>query len=250
MKILLTNDDGYQAKGIHELAHVLSSLGDVFVVAPMTHQSGMSMAISLSQPSMEFKDLGYDQDGVHWAYFDGTPASCSKFAINNIEGYKPDIVVSGVNHGPNAATASCYSGTLGAAAEAVLNGVPGIGVSLLDLSPDADFSAVGEIFPDIFKKLIQNPTSLRNVYYNINFPKLPASEIKGVKAAHMGFCRWVNEFNLNEDGTYRMQGQIVDCDYNTPGADHHLLLDGWVTIVPHHLDTTCYEELQRIEKLF
>lgn len=249
MKILITNDDGYEAKGIRVLASIMARYGDIRVVAPKTHQSGMSMAVSLGVKSMEFKDLGTDSEGILWSYFDGTPASCAKFGINNIEGYTPDLLVSGINHGANVATASCYSGTLGAAAEAVLNNVPGIGVSLFDESPDADFSAVEKFLPGIIDKILGNPTPYRNIYYNINFPKLPSDQIKGVKVAHMGFVRWTDEFGLNEDGTYHMRGKIVDLDYNTPMADHYGVFQGWITIVPHHLDSTSYEEAQRLSAI-
>ena len=141
MRILITNDDGYQAKGIKVLADIMTKFGDVTVIAPKTHQSGMSMAVSLG-----FKQISHKNLGNGWHYVDATPASCIKFGLNILfEGNYPDVIVSGINHGSNAATASCYSGTLGAAAEGALNGIPAIGVSLDSLRPDADFSAI-ELF--------------------------------------------------------------------------------------------------------
>ena len=150
MRILITNDDGYQAKGISVLAKIMKQFGEVTVIAPKKHQSGMSMAVSLGFKPIAHKDLG---DG--WHYIDATPASCIKFGLNVLfPDNFPDVVVSGINHGSNAATASCYSGTLGAAEEAALNGIPAIGVSLDTLHPDADFSAVEKYFGDIFTRLM------------------------------------------------------------------------------------------------
>ena len=125
MRILITNDDGFQARGIHILAEIMKQFGDVTVLAPSEHQSGKSMAVDLGRKGLVYTDLG---DG--WGHLNGTPASCVKFALNSVfADSKPDVLVSGINHGGNVAVASCYSGTLGAAQEAVVNGVPGIGVS-------------------------------------------------------------------------------------------------------------------------
>jgi 5'-nucleotidase len=176
MRILITNDDGYQAKGIKVLAEIMKKYGEVTVIAPKTHQSGMSMAVSLGFKQIAHKDLG---EG--WHYVDATPASCVKFGLNTmfLDNF-PDVVVSGINHGSNASNASCYSGTLGAAEEAALNGIPAIGVSLDSLHPDADFSGVEKYFGEIFEKLIANlPSEKYGIYYNVNFPDIPADQIKG-----------------------------------------------------------------------
>ena len=138
MRILITNDDGYQAKGIKVLVEIMKQFGEVTVIAPKSHQSGMSMAVSLGFKQIAHKNLG---DG--WHYVDATPASCVKFGLNTMfEDNYPDVVVSGINHGSNASAASCYSGTLGAAEEAALNGIPAIGVSLDTLHPAEDFSEI------------------------------------------------------------------------------------------------------------
>ena len=174
MRILITNDDGYQAKGIKVLAEIMKEFGEVTVIAPKTHQSGMSMAVSLGFKQIAHKDLG---EG--WHYVDATPASCVKFGLNTmfLNNY-PDVVVSGINHGSNASNASCYSGTLGAAEEAALNGIPAIGVSLDTLHPDADFSGVAAYFGEIFRKLMSDLPQKYGVYYNVNFPDIPAEDIK------------------------------------------------------------------------
>ena len=123
MNILLTNDDGFRAKGIHVLAEIMSSFGDVTVIAPKKHQSGMGMAVSLGFKQVAYKELPEEGPGT-WSYLDATPASCIKYGLNfPFLEHKPDVIVSGINHGSNAASASCYSGTLGAAREGALNGI-------------------------------------------------------------------------------------------------------------------------------
>ena len=194
MKILVTNDDGYRSKGIKSLASIMKKYGDVTVVAPKVHQSGTSMAVTLGFRPIAVRDFG-DVDGMHWYYVDATPASCVKFAVDNIytDG-KPDLVVSGINHGTNTATAACYSGTLGAVEEASLSGIPSIGVSLDNLSPHADFSVVEELFPALLDRILTSGCFERGTFLNVNYPNLPASEVKGVRLAHMGLGHWEKEF--------------------------------------------------------
>ena len=271
MRILITNDDGYRAKGIHVLAKIMKRYGEVTVIAPKHHQSGMSMAVSLGFKPIAHKDLG---DG--WHYVDATPASCVKFGLNTLfEGNYPDVVVSGINHGSNAANASCYSGTLGAAAEAALNGIPSIGVSLCSLHPDADFSAIEKYFGDIFERIMENHPKKYGLYYNVNFPEIPAHEIKGVKAGTQGMGRWVKEFqewNVDhyakygitpemvglssnpevEEGEelYMMVGNFEDDDRNSDNADHRLVDNGFISIVAHNINCTDYQETERLETIF
>ena len=267
MRILITNDDGYQAKGIKVLADIMSRFGEVTVIAPKKHQSGMSMAVSLGFKQIAHKDLG---EG--WHYVDATPASCVKFGLNTmfLENF-PDVVVSGINHGSNASTASCYSGTLGAAAEAALNGIPAIGVSLDTLHPDADFSGVEKFFGDIFTKLMKDWPSKHGVYYNVNFPDIPAEEIKGVRTGVQGMGRWIKEFKswdlqhyakygitpemlgqssdpVLEDGEdlYMMVGEFQDDARNGENADHRLVAEGYISVVAHNIDCTDYEETERL----
>jgi 5'-nucleotidase len=271
MRILITNDDGYQAKGIKVLAEIMKTYGDVTVIAPKSHQSGMSMAVSLGFKQIAHKDLGNG-----WHYVDATPASCVKFGTNVIfKDCYPDVVISGINHGSNAASASCYSGTLGAAAEAALNGIPAIGVSLDSLHPDADFSAVSQYFGDIFEKLMRSWPDRKGLYYNVNFPDIPAKEIKGVKAATQGKGRWIREFQewdvrhyakygitpemLGQNSTpeleegeelYMMVGDFEDDPRNTPAADHLLVKEGYISVVAHNIDCTDYQETERLIELF
>ncbi len=274
MKILVTNDDGYRAKGIKSLASIMKKYGDVTVVAPKMHQSGTSMAVTLGFRPIAVRDFG-DVDGVRWYYVDATPASCVKFAVDNIftDG-KPDLVVSGINHGTNTATAACYSGTLGAVEEASLSGIPAIGVSLDNLSPNADFSVVEELFPALLDRILASGCFERGTFLNVNYPDLPASEVKGVRLAHMGLGHWEKEFQeydpdyikrmgidlsaysirwvdfVPEPGEelYFMVGTFVDDPDNVPGADHHLVKEGYVTVTVHNLDNTDRALAARLRK--
>ncbi len=274
MKILLTNDDGYYAAGMKALARMMSKEGDVNVVAPKRHQSGMGMAVTLGMKPIAYKDLGF-KDGVKWAYLDATPASCIKYALNfDYPGHYPDVIVCGINHGSNASTAACYSGTLGAAQEGALNGITSIGVSVDNVRPDASFESVEKFFPEIFHKIMENARPGDGVYYNINCPDLPPEEIKGIRVCTMGKGRWIKElveWNPElflkrgippeffrgehtphpEDGEkiFMMAGQYEDDPRNGISADHRMLEEGYITIVAHNLDTTDYIEDERLKSL-
>lgn len=281
MNILITNDDGYQSKGIKVLVSIMKQFGNVNVIAPMSAQSGMSMAVSLGAEKIAFKPLtpkevgrlykAVDENSTNgfaiengntetWAALDATPATCVKFALDApYLTEKPDLVVSGINHGANYATASCYSGTLGATAEACLNGILGIGVSLDEHIPDADFSAIEALLPGIIQKLLKMPQQANKYYYNINFPALPIMEIKDVKAGYMGRGRWIKELKsldeliCNEDRNtklYKLVGEFVSNPDNTEEADHLLIKNGYVSIVPHAIDSTDYEQLNIIKNIF
>lgn len=263
MNILITNDDGYKAKGIHYLAEIMCQFGNITVIAPKRHQSGMSTAVSLGQDKISYKELPEEKNGK-WAYLDATPASCIKYGFNfKFRDIHPDVVVCGINHGSNAASAACYSGTLGAAEEAALNNVPSIAVSIDDGSHDPDFSAVGAYFPDIFRKIMSSLPDKYGIFYNINFPGLPADKIIGTRIGRQGLGKWVREFVLsgkplegrnckNCDGNetlYNMTGDFMDSDLNTQDADHWLMNEGFISIVPDKLDKTDYMEKQRLEGL-
>lgn len=254
MKILLTNDDGIQAKGINVLVRILKKYGDITVVAPKKGQSGMSMAIPLGLDKKIYVSDLEIRDGVRYQWVDSTPDACVKFALDEtFRNDRPDVIISGINHGTNAATASCYSGTLGAAAEGAVNGIRAIGVSLDSWDPDADFSIVEEIFPEIFEKLMKRGKQmdpLCGVYYNINFPDLPKEKIKGISICNMGFVHWTDEFVKNEDGSYHIEGFFSDYKSNPPTADHRKLKEGYITIVPHKIDNTDYAEMEELRQIF
>ena len=272
MRILITNDDGYQAKGLRTLVRILRPFGEITVIAPKRAQSGMGMAVSLGIKQLAYKDLGIDENGTSWSYLDATPASCIKFGLNfPFVETPPDIVVSGINHGSNASTAACYSGTLGAAQEAALNGVPAIGVSLDTFEPDADFSVVEKYFPEIFRRIVEHLPASFGTYYNVNFPNIPADRILGVRAAVMGMGHWEKEFVVWDDyllhrfgispetfgegpkveleqgeKLFMMVGEYVDAPENPARADHHLMENGYISITSHQFDNTDAREFRRM----
>ncbi len=262
-KILITNDDGYQSRGIASLVKIMKNYGEVTVVAPKKHQSGMSMAVSLGYKPIAVKNLGVI-DGVSWHYVDGTPATAAKYAVDVLfADEKPDLVVSGINHGSNASTAMWYSGTIGAAREAALAGVPAIGVSLDNMHSDADFTVVEELLPGILDRLLEIFPISGKILYNINFPDVPASEIKGVKACTQGVEWWINEFvpptavgevikgEPVEDGEelFLMAGDVVPAPDNDPDTDNWANDHNYIAITPHMLDNTDYAEVERLKKL-
>jgi len=274
MRILVTNDDGFTAKGIKTLVNILKPYGQITVVAPKKMQSGMSMAVNLGQGPVATKRIG-EEDGVEWWYVDGTPSSCVKFGIDNIfPPEKPDVVVSGINHGGNYGTAYLYSGTIGAACEAALASIPTVAVSLDAFDPDADFSAVETFFPAIFEKLLNEGNKGFGMVYNVNFPKGGASQLKGIKIAKEALLRWKNEFipfdedmfrkvvrekfgseagtfPAVEDGEVRfmMAGDIVNDSADDPEADINLLAKGYATISCHQLLSHDLQENARLKAL-
>lgn len=274
MNILITNDDGYMARGIQVLARIMSRFGDVTVIAPKHHQSAMGMAVSLGFKKLAYKELPEMGPGK-WSYLDATPASCIKFGLNfQFLDKKPDVVVCGINHGSNASTAACYSATLGSAEEGALNGIPAIGVSLDNVHHDADFSAVEALFPAIFERLMASwDKNNYGLMYNVNFPALPASEIKGIRAARQGRGHWEREFRdwnpeifaeyhiteelfgklkdtpLEEgERAYLMVGEFIDDEACCGDADHRLNNEGYITITPENLDKTDYDDYKRIRE--
>lgn len=274
INILLTNDDGYQAKGITTLVKLLKPYGNITVVAPKYAQSGMSLAVPLGYRPIAIKHLGVE-DGVDWYYVDNTTSSCVKYGIDNVlTQSKPDIVVSGINHGANYATAALYSATLGGAMEAAINKIPGIGVSIDDFGMDPDFSAIEALFPELFEKLYSNLSGEFGIYYNINFPDLKKDQIKGIRAARMGKIHWIDEYQKYdseeieakgivhsqgdkwklehaEDGEefYVMKGKIEDFGGNGPDSDHYLIKEGYVTVTAHNIMNSVPEEMERIKKI-
>ena len=270
MRILLTNDDGIDAKGLATLVECLREFGELLIVAPKKAQSGMSMAVTMGYRPIAVKHV-CDREGESWWYLDGTPASCIKYGLDNIMyPQKPDLVVSGVNHGSNAATASIYSATVGAAMEGAVNGIPSIAVSFDSFDPDADLSVVRTFLPEVLRRLMPSMSGRFGEFCNINFPSVPVPEVKGVKVTSMGMGHWEKEYRdfkeflaergrtmSPEDEAYLsaadpdeqivvMAGDFTDNAGNPGNADHLLLAEGWITVTPGNIDNTDYSEIERL----
>jgi 5'-nucleotidase len=252
--ILVTNDDGIAARGIKTLIDIAKQIGEVVVVAPDSPQSGQGHAITLEQPLRLYKvDLF---EGVEAYECSGTPVDCVKLAKNVLfKDREISLCVSGINHGSNAAINILYSGTLSAAMEASLEGVPSIGFSFLNYSPRADFSAISNFVKGIMEYVLREGMSQGNLW-NVNLPDLPAAAIKGVKVCRQADARWVEEFVEAVDPRgqkyYWLTGRFVNED-QAQDTDIWALENGYISVVPSKHDLTNYAalaELAPLETLF
>ena len=242
--ILVTNDDGITAPGIRALIEVMNEFGDVFVVAPDSPQSGMGHAITLdSTLHIESVDIK-EGDQVEYSC-SGTPADCVKLAVNELLPRKPDLCVSGINHGSNSAINVIYSGTMSAAIEAGIEGIPSIGFSLLDHSWNADFEPLKKHIKTITQNVLENGLP-EGVVLNVNFPK---EEIKGIKVCRQAKANWIEEFDKRTSPQgkeyYWLTGNFVNLD-NGEDTDLYALDSGYATVVPVQFDLTAHYYIQQL----
>jgi 5'-nucleotidase len=243
--ILVTNDDGVEAKGLKALIEIVRTIGNVVVVAPAEPQSGMSHAITVKVPLRIAKIQEEEGLSVYKCY--GTPVDCVKIALNNLLPGKPDLLVSGINHGSNASASVFYSGTLGAALEGCINEIPSIGFSLLNLDHDADFSTAGHYADIISRKVLQNGLP-RTVCLNVNIPDVTGDKIAGIKICRQNKGYWREEFDKRTDPAGKNYFWLTGFFHNTePEAtdtDEWALSNNFVSIVPLQTDLTCHNTLK------
>ena len=242
--ILITNDDGITAPGIRALIEVMNELGDVFVVAPNSPQSGMGHAITLDS-TLHVESVSND-DGKQVEYScSGTPADCVKLAVNELLERKPDLCVSGINHGSNSSINVIYSGTMSAAIEAGIEGIPSIGFSLLDHSWNANFENLKSHIRKIASNVLEKGLP-EGIVLNVNFPK---KEIKGVKICRQAKANWIEEFDKRTSPQgkeyYWLTGNFVNLDKGED-TDIHALDNGYATIVPVQFDLTAHHYIQQL----
>lgn len=247
--ILVTNDDGYQAKGLKYLTEIAKEFGDVVVVAPERGQSGMSHSVSLGIPLFLNR---LESINGHQSYFcSGTPADCVKIAMHQILDRKPDLIISGINHGSNASVSAIYSGTIGAAREGSLNGVPSIGFSLLDHSHDANFEASAHFSRLIIAKALENGIP-ENTCLNVNVPNVQLNQIKGIKMCRQTRGKWIEEFdqrtNPHKREYYWLTGQFSNFEPYAEDTDEWALQNNYVSVVPLEVDLTSYTQLKELKK--
>lgn len=244
--ILITNDDGYQAKGINQLIEVLRDLGELVVVAPDGPRSGMSSAISSINP-IRISKLREDNDLVVYSCT-GTPVDCIKLGVNEICSRKPDMVVTGINHGSNSAVCVIYSGTIGAALEGCIFGIPSLGVSLTDHSPDADFTYAVKYGRIVAEKVLKEGLP-KGICLNLNIPNVP--EVKGLKVCTQTKGYWAKEFQTAKDPSgktvYWLTGEFANEDIDNPDNDEWALSRDYASIVPLQIDMTAYSFLEQIK---
>ncbi len=247
--ILVTNDDGITAPGIATLVEVMKTLGDVVVVAPDKPQSGMGHAITINSTLRINKVAIY---GVKEEYScSGTPVDCVKIAINKILKTKPDLVVSGINHGSNMSINVIYSGTMSAAVEGAIESIPSIGFSLLNESIDADFSASKKIVKKIAKQVLEKGLP-KGVCLNVNIPKVKYSDIKGIKVCRQAKANWIEELDERKDPSgksyFWLTGRFENYDKGKKDTDVWALENQYVSIVPTQFDLTAHDSIKYIAK--
>ncbi|MCF6213912.1 MAG: 5'/3'-nucleotidase SurE [Flavobacteriaceae bacterium] len=246
--ILVTNDDGITAPGIRTLIDAMNDLGDVVVVAPDSPQSGMGHAITLDS-TLHCNPINTDDDGPQIEYkCSGTPADCVKLAVNEILNKKPDLCVSGINHGSNASINVIYSGTMSAAVEAGIEGVPAIGFSLLDYTWKANFIGLKAYIKKIAQNVLDNGLP-DGIVLNVNFPKTKEGVFKGIKICRQARANWKEEFDkrINPQGKeyYWLTGTFVNLDHGED-TDMWALSNNYISIVPVQFDLTAHHFIQNL----
>jgi 5'-nucleotidase len=236
--ILVTNDDGITAPGIRALIEAVKPLGQVMVVAPDSPQSGMGHAITIGTPLRLNKVDMFE--GVESWQCSGTPVDCVKLARDKILHRKPDICVSGINHGANHSINVIYSGTMSAAMEAAIEGVPSIGFSLLDYRFEADFTLAGIVANMLTKRVLEGGLP-EHTLLNVNIPVTDPVHFKGVKMCRQAYAKWNEEFEHRIDPRgkdyYWMTGKFVNMDKGEE-TDVQALKEGYVSVVPVKFDLT------------
>lgn len=247
--ILITNDDGITAPGLAALVDAVKHLGKVVVVAPDKPQSGMGHAITIGHPLRLVEAQNFN--GIEAWQCSGTPVDCVKLAVDKILHRKPDICLSGVNHGANHSINVIYSGTMSAAVEASIESIPSIGFSLLDYSLDADFSGAKKYAALIVEQLLSKKQIDKHLCLNVNFPAVEADKLKGVKICRQAYAKYVEDFDerLDPHGRkyYWLTGEFVNFDKGRD-TDVWALNHNYVSVVPVQFDLTHYKLKEKLEK--
>ena len=247
--ILVTNDDGVTARGIRNLVESIADLGDIVVVAPDSHQSGMGHAITISN-ILRMSPHDFGMDGVEAYKTSGTPVDCVKLAIYKILKRKPDVLVSGINHGSNASINVIYSGTMSAAVEGALEGIPSVGFSLCDFAEDADFRASRNVTRTVTKQVLAHGTP-KGTCLNVNIPKVAPEDLKGMKVCRQGAGHWADSFEERQAPGgrtyYWMTGNFTDVDKGED-TDEWALKNGYVSVVPVQYDLTAHHAMTELNE--
>jgi 5'-nucleotidase len=246
--ILVTNDDGITAPGIRSLVEVAKKFGEVVVVAPDSPQSGMGHAVTLTKPLRLHKTDIFE--GVDSYECSGTPVDCVKIAVDKVLYRKPDLCLSGVNHGSNSSINIIYSGTMSAAVEAALEGIPSIGFSLCDFSYEADFSVAQYAAEQIVKQVLHYGLA-NNTLLNVNVPKVSKEELKGIRICRQAMAKWEEEFDERQDPHGRhyfwLTGKFVNNDKGED-TDEWALANNFISVVPVQYDLTAHHGINYINQ--
>lgn len=247
--ILITNDDGLNARGIHHLMNIASTFGDVIVMAPDSPQSGKSSAISVNTPLFIHKHPCEGSDSVFSA--SGTPVDCVKLAMCAVLDQKPDLILSGINHGSNSAVNNIYSGTMGATMEGCTIGIPSIGFSILSHSPEVDFDPITPFITQIIEKVLSNGLP-EGVCLNVNFPA--NCNPLGIKVVRAAKSHWTEEYatyaSPHGESFYWLTGKLFNEEPDNPETDEYWLKRQYGTIVPIRPDQTAKDEIGKFKEIF
>jgi len=244
--LLISNDDGFQAKGINSLVEMLKDIADIIVCAPDDARSGYSRAFSAGIPLR--LELRHKEDGVEVWSCNGTPVDCVKMALANICQRRPDMVIGGINHGDNASVNTHYSGTMGVTIEGCLKYIPSLAFSLCDYAPDADFEPLRPYIREITQRVLAEGLP-KGVCLNVNFPLVEA--YKGVKVCRMAFGTWFNE-TIKEHHPrgydyWWMVGHYRNDEPESEDTDNWALSHGYIAITPTTIDVTAYQAMEKIK---
>ena len=247
--ILVTNDDGINAPGIRTLISIMKDIGDIVVVAPDSPQSGMGHAITINSTLHSSRITPKDSEITEYSC-SGTPADCVKLAINELMPRKPDLCVSGINHGSNSSINVIYSGTMSAAIEAGIEGVPAIGFSLLDYRWNADFEQSKNFISMITLNALNNGIP-KGVVLNVNIPSVRKSDIKGVKICRQAMAYWIEEFDKRKNPLgqeyYWLTGKFINEDQGKD-TDEWALNNNFISIVPVKFDLTAHHAIKGLNQ--
>ena len=250
--IFLTNDDSYRSKGFAAAIEVARQFGRVIAIAPDAPQSGMSQAITIYNPLYLRKVR--DEENVTVYSLNGTPVDCVKMAFDHLfRDEKVDLVISGINHGSNAAVNVLYSGTMGAAIEAAFYNIPSIGLSLTDHDLDADFEGAVRYGTHVVKAVLENDSLPRPLCLNVNIPDIPCNEIKGIRLSRQTRGYWREEFYQRTDPHGReyfwLTGAFSNAEPNAEDTDEWALANGYVSVVPVQVDLTAYSQMEHLKNI-
>ena len=248
-RILVTNDDGIHARGIRSLVEAVKDLGEVIVVAPDKGNSAKSHSVTFMQPVYYHRAENIDGSPVYGV--SGTPVDSVKMAMGNILESKPDLILSGINHGSNATINVLYSGTMAAAIEGATFNIPSAGFSLDDHSPNANFDAAKKYVRKLVLSMINNPMPDQTCL-NVNIPAVPENEIKGIEVCRQTRGYWNEGFTERTHPAgfsyYWLSGKFENCEPDEPGTDEWALRNNYVAVVPVKPDFTNYAFLKELKQ--
>ena len=252
--LLISNDDGYQAKGINDLVEMLSDIGDIIVCAPEEARSGYSCAFSATTPlQLRCREK---RTGVEIWSCNGTPVDCVKMALAEIVPRKPDMIIGGINHGDNGSVNTHYSGTMGVTLEGCMKYIPSVAFSLCDHRDNADFQPLRPLIRQITERVLHEGLPL-GVCLNVNFPLIlgdpsdPRTAYKGVRVCRMAHGTWSNEVTKCHHPRgydyWWMVGSYQNDEPTAEDTDNWALTHGYVAITPTQIDVTAYRAMDQIK---